>query len=74
MCVYVYIHTHEHLIRIGKHICLETSYSNNEAFKLNMKLEKCSDKAVKLITVEDIGDLIERRITMTERPRISNKK
>lgn len=39
-----------------------------------MQVEKCPDKAVKLITVEDMRDPIKRRITMADRPRISNKK
>lgn len=36
-----------------------------------MKLEKCPDKAAKLVTVEDIRDLTER-MTMAERSRMSS--
>lgn len=31
-----------------------------------MKLEECPDKAIKLITVKDIRDLIERRVIIIE--------
>jgi hypothetical protein len=37
-------------------------------------LEKCPDNAVNLLIIEEIRDLIEERIRMTERSRIPNKK
>lgn len=38
-----------------------------------MRLDKCADKAAEVVTVKGIRGLLER-ITMVERPKISNKK